>query len=125
MLPYLLRREGHCMPVIKAPRLDDLYKMVAYIYGDKWSSRASAATFSHLVEVCGMLTIHDRNKKREGLDVADALCKVLGWYFPLLAKFRIKSVEAVVYRKYPGVCPYCREAPHNEPKCKLVKGTAS
>ncbi len=54
------------MAATAPPRLDDLYKMVAYIYGDKLSNRSSAATFAHLVEVCGMLTIHDRNKKREG-----------------------------------------------------------
>jgi NTP pyrophosphatase (non-canonical NTP hydrolase) len=108
---------------ISSPRLDDLYRMVAYIYGDKLSSRSSEATFSHLVEVCGMLTIHDRDKKREGLDVTDALCKALGWYFPLLAKFKVNSIEELVFRKFPLVCPYCREAPHNEAKCKQVKGT--
>jgi hypothetical protein len=93
------------MADISHPRLDALYKLVAHIYGDKLSSRTSAATFSHLV--------------REGLDVTDALCKALAWYFPLLAKFKIRSVEALVFRKFPLVCPYCREAPHNEPKCKL------
>lgn len=113
------------MAHISPLRLDDLYRMVAYIYGDKLSSRSSAATFAHLVEVCGMLTIHDRNKKREGLDVADALCKALGWYFPLLAKFKVRSAEALVFRKFPLCCPYCRESPHNEGKCKLVKGTES
>jgi NTP pyrophosphatase (non-canonical NTP hydrolase) len=107
------------------PRLDDLYKMIAYIYGDKLSSRSTSATFAHLVEVCGMLTIHDRKKKREGLDVVDALCKALGWYFPLLAKFKVGSVERLIFRKFPWCCPYCRETPHNEGKCKLVKGTAS
>jgi hypothetical protein len=104
------------MPTLSPPRLDDLYKMIAYIYGDKLNSRSSAATFSHLVEVCGMLTIHDR--------VTDALCKTLGWYFPLLAKFKIKSVEALIFRKYPLVCPYCRKAPHDELECKQVRGTA-
>jgi hypothetical protein len=112
------------MPTLSPPRLDDLYKMIAYIYGDKLNSRSSAATFSHLVEVCGMLTIHDRDKKREGLDVTDALCKTLGWYFPLLAKFKIKSVEALIFRKYPLVCSYCRKAPHDELECKQVRGTA-
>jgi NTP pyrophosphatase (non-canonical NTP hydrolase) len=111
--------------ITTAPRLDDLYKMVAHIYGEKLSERSSTATFAHFVEVCGMLTIHDRNKKREGLDVTDGLCKALGWYFPLLAKFKIKSVEQLIFRKFPGVCPYCRTAPHDEAICKQVKGTAA
>jgi hypothetical protein len=106
-------------------RLDDLYKMVAYIYADKNMSRTSTATFAHFVEVCGMLTIHDRKKRREGFDVTDALCKALGWYFPLLAKFQVRSVEELVFRKFPKVCPYCRSAPHKEAECKLVRGTGS
>jgi hypothetical protein len=83
-------------------RLDELYKMVAYIYADKNLIRTSTATFAHFVEVCGMLTIHYRKKKREAITVTDALCKALGWYFPLLAKFGIRSVEELVFRKFPG-----------------------
>jgi NTP pyrophosphatase (non-canonical NTP hydrolase) len=105
--------------------LDGLYKMVAYIYKEQNALRSPAATFSHFVEVCGMLTIHDRRKKREGASVIDALCKALGWYFPLLAKFRIRSVEELVFRKFPYACPYCRLVPHQDAPCKLVKGTKS
>ena len=106
-------------------RLDTLYKMTAHIYADRNSVRSKEATFAHFVETCGMLTLHDRRKKRENLSISDALCKALGWYFPLMAKMRIESVESLIFRKFPGVCPYCREAPHNEARCKLVKGTAS
>ncbi|MCA1498285.1 MULTISPECIES: CHAT domain-containing protein [unclassified Bradyrhizobium] len=72
-----------------------------------------------------MLTTYDRKKKQENFDFVDALCKSLGWYFPLLAKLRIRSVEALVFRKFPGVCPYCRKAPHEDLICKQVKGTAA
>jgi NTP pyrophosphatase (non-canonical NTP hydrolase) len=72
-----------------------------------------------------MLTIHDRRKKREGASVVDALCKALGWYFPLMAKFRILSIEELVFRKFPYACPYCRRAPHEDGPCKVVKGTKS
>lgn len=37
----------------------------------------------------------------------------------------VKSVEEFVFRKFPRVCPYCRESPLVEAKCKKVKGTAS
>jgi nucleoside phosphorylase/NTP pyrophosphatase (non-canonical NTP hydrolase) len=105
--------------------LDDLYMMVASIYAEQNAQRSPASTFAHFVEVCGMLAIHDRKKKREGLEVEDALCKALGWFFPLLAKFRVTSLEALVYRKYPYVCPYCRECPHIDKKCKTTMGTAT
>lgn len=97
--------------------------MTAYIYGDRNSVRSKEATFAHFVEVCGMLTVHDRKKKREKFDMTDALCKALGWYFPLLAKLQVRSVEELVFRKFPSVCPYCRKRPHQEVICKQIKGT--
>lgn len=105
--------------------LDDLYYMTARIYSEQNASRSAAVTFAHFVEVCGMLTVHDRKKKRESTGVESALCKALGWFFPLMAKFRIKSVEELIFRKYPNVCPYCRKCPHEDQICKAVKGTAS
>ena len=51
----------------KALRLDDLYKMVAHIYSGQNIARTSTATFAHFVEVCGMLTLHDRPKKEKVL----------------------------------------------------------
>jgi hypothetical protein len=40
-----------------------------------------------------------------------------------MAKFQVRSVEELVFRKYPYVCPYCRKAPHKDNECKTVKGT--
>jgi NTP pyrophosphatase (non-canonical NTP hydrolase) len=121
---------AHSIPALPRPQkismtLDELYKMIAYVYSEQNAQRSNSATFAHFVEVCGMLTIHDRKKKREGVTVTDALCKALGWYFPLLAKFRVRSVEDLVFRKYPYVCPYCRRAPHEDSDCKAVRGTSS
>jgi NTP pyrophosphatase (non-canonical NTP hydrolase) len=103
-------------------RLDDLYRMTSFIYNDANLGRSREATLLHFVEVCGMLTLIDRKKKRDRVDVPGALCKALGWYFPLLAKMGVESVERLIFTKYPGVCPYCRQSPHVEQQCKLVKG---
>jgi len=70
-----------------------------------------------------MLTTFATKKKREDFSFIDALCKALGWFFPLLAKFNVQSVEKLIYRKYPYVCPYCRKTPHQDNICKTVKGT--
>jgi NTP pyrophosphatase (non-canonical NTP hydrolase) len=70
--------------------------------------------------------MHDRRKHREnGLTVTDALCKALGWYFPLVSKMRIRSVKDLIFRKYPYACPYCGLAPHRDRQCKLVRGSGS
>lgn len=103
--------------------LDDLYLMVASIYAEQNAHRSPATTFAHFVEVCGMLTVEDRKKKREDFGLEDALCKALGWFFPLLAKFRVTSIESLVFKKYPYVCPYCRQCPHKESICKTTQGT--
>jgi len=104
-------------------RLDDIYRMTSFIYHDANLGRSREATLLHFVEVCGMLTLIDRKKKRDRVDVPGALCKALGWYFPLLAKMGVESVERLIFTKYPKVCPYCRLSPHVEQQCKLVKGT--
>ena len=77
--------------------LDDLYKMIAFIYSEQNVQRAPSATFTHFTEACGMLTIHDRQKKKEAWTAIDALCKALGWYFPLLAKHGVRSVEELIF----------------------------
>jgi hypothetical protein len=104
-------------------RLDDIYRMTSFIYHDANLGRSREATLLHFVEVCGMLTLLDRKKKRDRVDVPGALCKALGWYFPLLAKMGVESVERLLFTKYPKVCPYCRKSPHIEQQCKLIKGT--
>jgi NTP pyrophosphatase (non-canonical NTP hydrolase) len=104
-------------------RLDELYRMTAHIYSEQNAHRPASATFAHFVEVCGILSMHSRKKKREEVTFEDALCKALGWYFPLMAKFKLRSVEELIYRKYPYACPYCRQTPHVDSKCKTVYGT--
>lgn len=103
--------------------LDEFYHMLAHIYGERNSERASSVTFAHFVEVCGMLTPYARQKSRDAVTFEDALCKALGWYFPLMAKFGVRSVEELVYRKYPYVCPYCRRCPHVDSECKQARRT--
>jgi nucleoside phosphorylase/NTP pyrophosphatase (non-canonical NTP hydrolase) len=104
--------------------LDGLYLMISSIYGEQNYHRSPSSTFAHFVEVCGMLTVHDKRKRNEGVSVEDALCKALGWFFPLMAKFRVASVEEMIYLKYPYVCPYCRLCPHDDGVCKTTRGVA-
>lgn len=103
--------------------LDDLYHMVAFIYGERNAERAASATFAHFVEVCGMLTANARDKRHDVVSFEESLCKALGWFFPLLAKFKVTSAEELIFRKFPAVCPYCRLQPHRDDVCKTVEGT--
>ena len=42
-----------------------------------------------------------------------------------MAKWGVTSVENLVFRKFPNVCPYCRQTPHQERVCKTVKGEST
>ena len=42
-----------------------------------------------------------------------------------MARFKIASVEEMIFRKYPHACPYYRRSPHNDAICKTVRGTTS
>lgn len=103
--------------------LDDLYYMTASVYSEQNIQRTTNTTFTHFVEVCGMLTINCGHKKKENLTFEDAICKALGWFFPLVARFKIKSIQEVIFMKYPYACPYCRRIPHQDVDCKMLKGT--
>jgi nucleoside phosphorylase/NTP pyrophosphatase (non-canonical NTP hydrolase) len=109
----------------KNPSLDDLYHMVAHIYSDKNAERPISVTFSHFVEVCGMMTIHAKKKNRDEVNMESSLCKTLGWFFPLMARLKVRSVQELIYRKYPNVCPYCRLPVHKEEVCKQALGTVA
>jgi NTP pyrophosphatase (non-canonical NTP hydrolase) len=98
--------------------LDDLYGMVAQIYSEQNIARTTTAIFAAFVEACGMLTIHESKKARQDITVTDALCWALGWYLTLLFKMKIKSLEEILYRKFPYACPYCFLTPHNTEECK-------
>ena len=110
---------------MKQYRLDDLYKMTSHIYSEQNFSRSVEATFLHFVEVCGLLTILARKKNRDNISFEDSICKALGWFFPLMAKCEVQSIEKLVFRKFPRVCPYCRLAPHKDKECKVVIGAKS
>lgn len=107
---------------MKHYRLDELYKMTSHIYSEQNFSRSVEATFLHFVEVCGLLTILARKKNRDNISFEDSICKALGWFFPLMAKCEVESIEQLIFRKFPMVCPYCRLAPHKDRVCKVVIG---
>jgi NTP pyrophosphatase (non-canonical NTP hydrolase) len=100
--------------------LDDVYKMVSYVFHEKNERRSLEATYAHLVEVCGLLVVHQQHKTDSNRKKIDSVCKVLAWYFPMLAKARVRSAEDLIFRKFPRVCPYCRQAPHMQHNCKAA-----
>ena len=72
-----------------------------------------------------MLTIHDRRKKKEGLKCHRRSLQGTRMIFRCWQNSKVRSVEDLVFRKFPYVYPYCRQVPHNEGQCKIVIGTSA
>lgn len=49
------------------------------------------------------------------------MAKALAWWLTLCGKLGIKSVEAMLWDKFPNVCPYCRQARHEQDECSQIK----
>lgn len=92
--------------------LDEWYKTVNSIYLSRNFYRDSSSIFMHLVEVIGGLTPLASRKIRPGTDPAAFLPKAISWWLALCGKVGVSSVEAMVWAKFPGKCPYCHEKPH-------------
>jgi NTP pyrophosphatase (non-canonical NTP hydrolase) len=91
------------------------------MYLDRNFYRDPESIFAHLVEVVGGLSLVASGKKKAGVVPEEFLAKSLGWWMALCGKVGVKSVEALIWTKFPYTCPYCRETPHVPSRCKSVR----
>ena len=101
--------------------LDDWYKTINKLYLDRNYYRHPESIFAHLVEIVGGLSLLASEKPKKGVDPQEYIAKALAWWFALCGKMRIRSVEDLIWAKYPSVCPYCLRNPHDDRRCKLYK----
>lgn len=103
--------------------LDDWYTTINRIYLLRNLERDSPFMFMHLVEVCGAFRPGRREAATHSgassaLELTDVVPKALAWWFALCAKVGVRSVEDVVWMKFPAACPYCFSRPHDPSACK-------
>lgn len=107
--------------------IDDWYKTVNYIYGDRNFYRDAMAIFAHLTEVIGGLSQLASEKKKARPDGTplrpeEFMPKALAWWFALCGKLGVSSVGSLLWLKFPGVCPYCqKEMDHDTSACQKKK----
>jgi len=97
--------------------LDEWYKTINRIYWDQNSERDAFVIFGHLVEVVGGISLLASNKQKNGVKPESHLAKAIAWWMAMCGKLGIKSVETLVWDKFPGVCPYCQKSPHDPSIC--------
>jgi hypothetical protein len=79
------------------------------------------AIFAHLVETTGALSLLASTKKKPGINPETYVGKAIAWWLGLCGKVGVKSVEDLVWDKFPGVCSYCHKATHDPDECSEKK----
>lgn len=105
----------------KPVRLDEWYRLLNSIYLDRNFYRSPESIFVHLIEVTGGLSLVASNKKKPGVTPEAFMAKSVGWWMVLCGKVGIRSVEALVWTKFPYACPYCQKEPHETKKCDQMR----
>lgn len=102
-----------------ARTLDELHLELNERYLGQNFYRGPDSMFAHLVEVLTPLGSALARQKHVGQE-KDFLAKGLAWWMTLCGKVGVVSVAALVWIKFPGVCPYCLVAPHRA-DCKVPR----
>jgi NTP pyrophosphatase (non-canonical NTP hydrolase) len=102
-------------------RLDEWYIAVNSIYWNRNFGRDASAILAHLVEVVGGLSCVASRKKKLGVDPNAFVAKAVAWWLALCGKLGVKSVEDMLWDKFPGVCPYCQRPKHDPDECREMK----
>jgi NTP pyrophosphatase (non-canonical NTP hydrolase) len=101
--------------------LNEWYQIINSIYIEANFYRDPSSILTHLVEITGGLAAASIGKTKPDLTEEAFLAKALGWWLTLCGKVRIRSVEGMIWAKYPNVCPYCEKNPHVSRDCKRRK----
>jgi pyrimidine deaminase RibD-like protein/NTP pyrophosphatase (non-canonical NTP hydrolase) len=101
--------------------IDDWYKLINQLYWNRNFQRDSSAIFTHLVEVIGSLSVLVSKKSDYGPTLHKYMAKAFAWWFALCGKVGVKSVAAMLWGKFPHVCPYCQREPHDLDECMMRK----
>jgi pyrimidine deaminase RibD-like protein/NTP pyrophosphatase (non-canonical NTP hydrolase) len=105
----------------KTRRLDDWYHTINSIYFHSNFYRDVSSIFSHLVEIMGGLSLIATQKIKPEVKPEEYMAKAMAWWLALCAKVGLRSVEELLWYKFPYVCPYCKRRPHDDEVCREAK----
>jgi NTP pyrophosphatase (non-canonical NTP hydrolase) len=100
------------------PRLDEWYRRVNSAYLDRNFYRTADSVLCHLFEIAGGLSCVASHKQKPSVDPQEHLAKAIGWWLALCGKVGVRSVEGMVWAKFPQTCPYCLTPRHDPNVCR-------
>jgi pyrimidine deaminase RibD-like protein len=126
---FRLQRAGAAPPpmtpalmlALSSRPLDHWYRSLNSTYFHRNFERRASDVCLHLVEVIGSLSLLASDKTKPGVDKEAQVPKALAWWFALCGKVGIRSVEAMLWDKFPGHCPYCQLPKHEPDRCIELK----
>lgn len=104
--------------------LDEWYMAINRIYWSRNSRENPVSIFAHLVEVIGGLSLVASQKQKGDLQPETFVPKALAWWMALCGAAHVRSVAEMLWAKFPGVCPYCHQCPHDTFECTIRKQRA-
>jgi hypothetical protein len=105
----------HVSPIDRASRrLDDHFYTINSVYFDRNYHRDASSIFTHLVEIMGGLSLLATMKQKQGVVPESYVPKAIAWWLALCGKVGIRSVEDLLWSKFPYACAYCMQCPHND-----------
>ncbi len=107
--------------ISRARSLDDWYQTVNRIYIDRNFYRDANSIFGHLVEVVGGLSLLGTEKQKPKAVPESFVPKTLAWWLALCGKMGIRSVEDMLWGKFPYCCAYCKLKQHLNDPCVEAK----
>jgi hypothetical protein len=75
------------------------------------------------VEILGGLSLLASGKNKPGVTPEKYVPKALAWWMALCGKVGVRSVEQMIWAKFPAVCSYCHESPHDHDVCRERKAS--
>jgi pyrimidine deaminase RibD-like protein/NTP pyrophosphatase (non-canonical NTP hydrolase) len=109
------------LSLISSRQLDEWYRRLNATYWNRNYQRSPSEVFAHLYEIVGGLSTIASDKHKAGIEPQAYIAKALAWWMALCGKVGIRSIEAMIWDKFPDVCPYCRLRPHDPDVCTEMK----
>ena len=128
---FRLRRAGAAPPLPTAEflmaaggrTLDQWYAAVNATYFHRNFDRRPSDICLHLIEVIGGLSLLASEKNKPGVDKEAQVPKALAWWLSLCGKVGVRSVEGMLWDKFPRLCPYCQRPTHAQEECAEKKAS--
>ena len=101
--------------------LDTWYETVNRIYWSRNFQASAFSLFTHFVEAVGGLSLLVTGKTKKNVTPEKYVPKAIAWWMAVCGKLGVKSLEDMLWDKFPAACAYCHEEIHDSSKCSDMK----